>query len=283
MSNKIDNILYPSEFNAKESIQSTIAIKELGPKGHMISSSKGRYRYDNPTNFVVFNANLFISQPVEKIWYGDVDLTLDSEKIKRISSLLKTNVLVLSEMDGRFDKETNSNPSEDALVTYTPNGSIKLRFSKEPFYYLDESNILRQYSDEEWAIRYPQPEIQERNWLEDKKDEFTTINFPFVDTFTSKSKRQSPIDLLHKYFLSQNNNDLEQASQALCDTYWTTEYNDAFRNILEDWGKKVLKLDGYDLEKALAWSVFDMPSNLGFKTNPTWAISGAVYKRTKNK
>lgn len=72
--------------------------------GRMISVSKSRYREMYPDNTVYFNANIFTLSD-GKIWWGDIDLTLDREKLKLIASELGEDLFILREMDGRFENE----------------------------------------------------------------------------------------------------------------------------------------------------------------------------------
>lgn len=78
--------------------------------GRMISSSKSYYRENHPNNIVYFNANI-ITKEYGKIWYGDLDLTLDAPKLNELAKILGTTIYVLSEMDGRFENE-NKEPEE---------------------------------------------------------------------------------------------------------------------------------------------------------------------------
>ena len=72
--------------------------------GRMISGSKSGYRERYPNNDVVFNANIVI--PTRgKVWYGDLDLTLDTEKLQVVATTLKEPLYILREMDGRFENE----------------------------------------------------------------------------------------------------------------------------------------------------------------------------------
>lgn len=77
--------------------------------GRMISATKSGYMKNNPDNEVYFNANVFILGE-GKIWYGDLDLTKDIEKLQSVASQLGTNLYVLREKDGRFGKEKISDP-----------------------------------------------------------------------------------------------------------------------------------------------------------------------------
>lgn len=73
----------------------------------MISFSKSFYREEYPDNEVYFNANVFTLED-GKIWYGDLDLTLDTEKLKDVSKEIGKKLYVLYEMDGRFENEKQS-------------------------------------------------------------------------------------------------------------------------------------------------------------------------------
>lgn len=80
--------------------------------GRLISWSKTAYREMNPNNFVVFNANIVVPSK-GKIWYGDLDITKDSDTLKKISEEINEPIYVLKEMDARFE---NENDEIDELV-----------------------------------------------------------------------------------------------------------------------------------------------------------------------
>ena len=73
--------------------------------GRMISASKSSYREKHPEHKVYFNANVFVNGA--KVWFGDLDLTLDREKLQKIADEAGESLHILKEMDGRFGKETN--------------------------------------------------------------------------------------------------------------------------------------------------------------------------------
>jgi hypothetical protein len=69
----------------------------------MIASSKSMYISERPNNQAVFNANVVTDQG--KIWWGDLDLADDSEKLQQVANDLNCNLYILHEMDYRFGKE----------------------------------------------------------------------------------------------------------------------------------------------------------------------------------
>lgn len=71
--------------------------------GRMISFSKSLYRQENPGNEVYFNANIFTKSG--KQWYGDLDITKDSEKLQAVADFCGEEILILRELDGRFEYE----------------------------------------------------------------------------------------------------------------------------------------------------------------------------------
>jgi hypothetical protein len=91
-----------------ELYNSTIG-KILGIHGRMISGSKSGYRKHYPDNLVVFNSNMVVvtETGASKVWFGDVDITLDREKLKQVAKELDGTVFIIYEMDGRFENENS--------------------------------------------------------------------------------------------------------------------------------------------------------------------------------
>jgi hypothetical protein len=94
---------YPSEFLSDGDLYKLFIDNGL-MMGRMISGSKSGYRERYPDNLVVFNANI-ATKSRGKIWYGDLDVTLDYEKLASVAEALKEDLFVLYEMDGRFENE----------------------------------------------------------------------------------------------------------------------------------------------------------------------------------
>jgi hypothetical protein len=97
---------YPSDFKP------TISMVEIHQyfdahgfhDARMIGGSKVQYSQVHPEDLVVFNANIIMSG-YGKIWYGDLNLTLDWIALKSIAQSLNTILYILWESDGRFGEE----------------------------------------------------------------------------------------------------------------------------------------------------------------------------------
>ncbi len=114
----------------------------LGWNGAMISGSKSGYLQRNPKNMVIFNSNVIAMGAVpEKIWYGDLDVTLSLDKLKTLAETIGTEIRVLSEMDARFEYEDKPNVDK-FIVRIQPDGLYELgNFEKS--YYLHENLTLK--------------------------------------------------------------------------------------------------------------------------------------------
>lgn len=111
----------------KENLE--VAVHFLGPMGKMISHSKSGYYRKNPNNLTLFNANVCAGS--EKIWWGDLDITLASENLVSLSIALNEEISVLQENHGRFENE-ESPLIKYYVVRYLPDGTIlKSPFSED--------------------------------------------------------------------------------------------------------------------------------------------------------
>ena len=87
--------------------------------GRMLSGSKSGYMNTNPNNEVYFNANIFTRKG--KLWWGDLDITIDRDKLQTIADAMETKLYVLREMDGRFDNEDISEIQIMKKAVFTTN------------------------------------------------------------------------------------------------------------------------------------------------------------------
>jgi hypothetical protein len=100
---QLDNWQAPSEFRSDGDIYQLFARYGF-IMGRMISGSKSGYRERFPDHHVIFNANI-VTRSRGKVWYGDVDLILDTTQLMNIARELKEPLYVLYEMDARFENE----------------------------------------------------------------------------------------------------------------------------------------------------------------------------------
>jgi hypothetical protein len=248
----------------KMSEKTEIVTKKLGIKGSIITSSKGRYRYNNPNNIVVFNANIVSNKKV--IWHGDIDISVDYKKLINIGKEIG-KYYIIHEMDGRFEKA--SKPDTTNFVAMVDGNGIILDHKHEYKYvngaafYAPEKNVEPKTS--------PSP-------YEKEAKKFTDVDFPHLKTFKTRSKKISPLTLMHQYIIDTCGGDIDKAQKIYDSMYFTKSLDKEFENIMRSYFKNVYKMDGYDLEREMNWLVLSTPGNLAsYGLNPSWAVDGKVY------
>ena len=82
--------------------------------GRIIGWSKSGYMKKYPNNEVYFNANIFVFGE-GKVWFGDLDLTLDKPMLEEISKEIGKKLYIVKEMDGRFE---NEDIDDDKIIKY---------------------------------------------------------------------------------------------------------------------------------------------------------------------
>jgi hypothetical protein len=113
----------------------------------MMTGSKSGYCKTYPENVAVFNANLIVPEGdgFSKIWHGDLDLTLDGEKIIKLSEKIKLPIYVLREMDARFGNEEEPQV-ENHLASYDYSRAQNLQVELGSYraeYYTQELNVIK--------------------------------------------------------------------------------------------------------------------------------------------
>lgn len=88
----------------------------LGYPGRMLSGSKTAPKGQR----IIWNANICTKEH-GKIWYGDFNITLESDKLAELAKTLGVKVYVLYEHDARFKNELNPLFSE-AVYKINPSG-----------------------------------------------------------------------------------------------------------------------------------------------------------------
>lgn len=125
----------------QDAILSNTVEKILGYCGKMISGSKSGYGKQFPNNLAVFNANV-CTRKNGKIWYGDLDITKDEGKLKKLADELHCDVYVLYEMDARFENEKA--PLFDKFIyMVTPGGDGVIGPRISEYYYRSGNKIIK--------------------------------------------------------------------------------------------------------------------------------------------
>jgi hypothetical protein len=96
--------------------QQALIKENLGYCGQMLSGSKQPIRTAGRSHLMVWNGNLVV-EGFGKVWYGDIDVTRDEKKIKKIALGFKSTVYVLREMDARFETENNPQIKNAVYIT----------------------------------------------------------------------------------------------------------------------------------------------------------------------
>lgn len=110
-----------------------IILKHLGSEGAMICGSKTLYRDKHPKNLAVFNANVCVG--LDKVWWGDIDITVSKNNLISLSKELNNVVFVLYEMDGRFDNEEEPKIT-NYVAKFSPDGTYELGERTKEYYEL---------------------------------------------------------------------------------------------------------------------------------------------------
>lgn len=92
--------------------------------GRMIGGSKSGYMAKHPHHIVVFNANI-CTKSQGKIWYGDLDLSLDGMWLVDYRKQVGEDLFILYEMDARFENETK--PKFDSAVAIVTGTDVNIR------------------------------------------------------------------------------------------------------------------------------------------------------------
>ncbi len=100
--------------------------------GRMVSGSKSGYLLKYPKNKVIFNANVITTSG--KVWYGDLDVTVSEDVLKKISKEIGEPLFILYEMDARFGSEERdiTELAKDAMFVVDENG-VKLGMKGEQY------------------------------------------------------------------------------------------------------------------------------------------------------
>lgn len=134
--------------NTQTIVSNKILQITVGFPGRLMTGSKSGYCKTYPENAALFNANLVVPEGdgFSKIWNGDLDLTLDGEKILKLSEKIKLPIYVLREMDAhRCDPEEEPRIEKHIALydsSHPQNLQVKIG-SSQTQYYTQELNVIK--------------------------------------------------------------------------------------------------------------------------------------------
>lgn len=120
-------------------------IDQLGMPGTMISGSKSGYKKNYPNNIPVFNANIIAEKTpgvFEKIWFGDIDITISESNLKDLALSMDAKIWVLPEMAARFQNEETPDMSQFVYSVDKNSYEIGDKYYKKDSIIRDENDKL---------------------------------------------------------------------------------------------------------------------------------------------
>lgn len=247
------------------------AVYFLGRPGRMVGASKSIYSYDNPKNLVVFNANVIVGK--HKVWYGDLDLTLDIQKLVNLQFDIGKPIHVLYESDARFENELDPQ-IENAVLTITKDGELQL--SERDHHYAANNTVWR-LTDDEYAAKHP---IEARSITAYDQKEFLAYKLPDLKAFKPTKKAGSPLDQFEEYMVKEHGR--EQAIELYKNMWLTEESDEILRKGMAAYCKKLYPgLHPVKVEQSVAMAMLNAP--MTFHGTPSWARSGLAYIRKSSK
>lgn len=265
----------------------------LGGPGRMICGSKGQYRSDNPQNVPIFNANI-VSDSGEKLWHGDLDLTVDEDRIKAVARELGTQLYVLYEMDARFENEES--PKLENAIYWTDGevSNIGLNWGTS-FYRNDKNDRIEQVPELEptkeelqqrakrLAAQYKESDFTIHNITFEGQEELNAEEYDannFVDVtqfFKNLDEETSPLHNFWKWVETQG---LGTPEEALSKVYLTKEVAEDLKKQVEYWYRVFhgTYQTEYRIKNNIDFFWFDVSPG-EFLETPEWAIEGRLYIR----
>jgi hypothetical protein len=112
------------------------------PNGRMVSWSKSTYRKNHPDHLAIFNGTI-ADDTGAGLWWGDLDLTVDEERLVELAAVLETDLHLFYEGDWpRFGHEDSVNDLKDASFTVRPTGEVEVHQGRAGYVVRDEGGRL---------------------------------------------------------------------------------------------------------------------------------------------
>lgn len=254
---------YPSEYKHKESTPEYFCEKFLGMMGRMVGGSKSIYSYDNPKNVIVFNANI-ATEKDGKVWHGDLDLTLDHEKLVNLNKKIG-KFYVFYESDLRFGKEYETIDFSKSFCAYD-SGEIQGLNTE----YFEVVKGIPKKKKQKKVKKAP-----EKSPYEDKKSNFSVVKIPDISAL--KTDKNTSGWLAFQLAIKEMHGD--NAQEIYSNLYLTKEDALAIDKLTEKMIKKYHKyLHKVKVQQSVSMENLSLGC-LDFQVTPSWARCGVGYLR----
>lgn len=131
---------YPSEFQEDPHFYVVFATNGL-TMGRMIGASKSTYCQEHQGDLIIFNANV-ITPEHGKVWFGDLNVTLDFDSLKNVADQLGEDLYILMEGDARFGYENEPIEVLISKARTVIKCNVKLKEKKEKIKNIKEKKVL---------------------------------------------------------------------------------------------------------------------------------------------
>lgn len=244
-----------------------LAVEYLGVRGKMVSASKGRYGFENPNNLVVFNANVCTAEG--KIWYGDLDLTLESFKVTDLARALGKTVYVLYEMDARFDLEAQ--PQLDRAVLISNGSTTYLGKRAQDYAYVNNHQFRVKPKD----LVVAESESEDTHTADEFEHSF---RLPDISKFQSKRTKVSPYERLAIWVARKAGGIPENHVISPTAIFLTPKDAAVLDELAKNWLRRYHTGDDeYATQKNFNWLNFDISPG---EVKAAWAVPGFAYVQT---
>jgi hypothetical protein len=256
---------------APRAVAASKAVKFFGNSGRMVGGSKTIYRDEHPDDLVIFNANLATKED-GKIWYGDINLSEDLEKLVALAKKLGRRIYVIREIDARFEKEPIVDGDYEAYKTnewcqryqLTEDAFYKKRdeiFEDASFSTDGESNLCRDtdYQLVEGRLTFA-PDLSALGITK-------RLRFKDIDVFDSKPKKkgsrkpaESPLHLISKFVCKQLGIKLKDGEQIDSSQLVMTQQDiEILMYLCRRWIKANFRVHPARLDSEIGWLTFSSP------------------------
>jgi hypothetical protein len=233
---------------------------------------------------------------LEKVWYGDLDLTLEEDKLVILSRLLDASVFVVREMGGRFENDGVPNLQETVLqINLLGRTEVSQAFDSRYYERNDNGRLIHKPhpSPSEEEVEKQKQMIQESykeqdyeivdlklyslEDLDGDQDEYDALNyFEPSRFFNNISKDRTPY---HNYINFLKDHLQVDVTQDYTSYYMTKEDSEALKTMFKYWTMVYEPFASeYRIEQVVAWTSFDIGPSY-FQETPLWAQEGRLYKK----